>query len=426
MPQEPQSLRHFGRSPKGIEPSPRTHLFLRPRELSRQDSSSILRWDLDGGDVNHSLYWTVPSEFDQILPDADRADHALCAALLYAMSCKKHVHCEGVLSPSLLEGLEELQSVWAKWCPQKYSRIQISAERYSDVEKRTGAAGTLVAFSGGVDSLFSTFRHRTGEAGFGTKSIEAALMVHGMDIPLQDQGTFAAALERSRKQLEKTGISLIPVATNARLVPQLWEDAFGLILGSCLLMFQKRYQYAMNGSEEAYDQLCIPWGATPITTPLVSTSSMRSIEDGGGFNRTEKVGWLGNHCREALFHVRVCWAGKQLYKNCGKCEKCIRTMLNFWVNDLPCDQTFDGDLSVAIVRDVRVSLVQLAFLRELEAAATHKKGRRDPIFRALRSAVRKNSFRMRWEALREKISPSNSVLLKTAVRAVPKFRESFR
>jgi hypothetical protein len=55
---------------------------------------------------------------------------------------------------------------------------------------------------------------------------------------------------------------------------------------------------------------------------------MSIIHDGAGFSRTEKIAVLANHT-EACNVLKVCWEGAVQSSNCGYCEKCIRTQLNF-------------------------------------------------------------------------------------------------
>jgi hypothetical protein len=52
------------------------------------------------------------------------------------------------------------------------------------------------------------------------------------------------------------------------------------------------------------------------------------VSPGGGTTRTEKVRTIGG-LRSVRENLRVCWQGDQLGRNCGRCEKCVRTKVNF-------------------------------------------------------------------------------------------------
>jgi hypothetical protein len=49
---------------------------------------------------------------------------------------------------------------------------------------------------------------------------------------------------------------------------------------------------------------------------------------GAGKTRTDKAGALAGE-RAVLEQLRVCWERPESLGNCGMCEKCIRTKLNF-------------------------------------------------------------------------------------------------
>ena len=72
----------------------------------------------------------------------------------------------------------------------------------------------------------------------------------------------------------------------------------------------------------------IPWGSNPVTSPLLSSARMRMVQPGAGTTRTEKVRAIGG-LDSVRSHIRVCWQGDQLGRNCGRCEKCVRSKVNF-------------------------------------------------------------------------------------------------
>jgi hypothetical protein len=74
--------------------------------------------------------------------------------------------------------------------------------------------------------------------------------------------------------------------------------------------------------------------------------AMRIVHDGAGYSRTEKVALLATNDAAAKV-LKVCWEGKDASRNCGACEKCIRTQANFLavgVPHAPCfDKPFDAN-----------------------------------------------------------------------------------
>ena len=87
--------------------------------------------------------------------------------------------------------------------------------------------------------------------------------------------------------------------------------------------------------------------------------------DGAVCNRTEKVAWLSQHAEECTDNLRVCWQGPELDRNCGFCEKCIRTKLNFWASGNAIPAAFPGTLTPETVASIKID--SLTKRRELES-----------------------------------------------------------
>lgn len=341
-------------------------------------------WVLKGLDVgDFRLSHSVPPADSGLLGDPERGDHALCAVLLNAMESRRDILVEGRVSPKLLDGLETLQAIWHRWRPNRYHPIAISAAEESEATPVEGDRPAVFAFSGGVDASFSLFRHLQGHAGRNNRTPGGALLVHGMDIPLDRDDFYNNAAARAERTLEGTGVRLIRMRANSRELRQRWEDSFGLQLAACFLLLQNAYGDAVRGSEEPYESLVLPWGSTPLTDSLGSTARMAMIHDGCDADRTEKVYWLATNTLAAE-HLRVCWEGPEKDRNCGECEKCIRTMLNFWAMRLPIPAAFPTQLTPDRVASIRIrNAIQRAYLANLLFFAEERHPNTDPILKAL-------------------------------------------
>jgi hypothetical protein len=119
------------------------------------------------------------------------------------------------------------------------------------------------------------------------------------------------------------------VKTNWRqVVSEDWEQDFGAGLAACLSLFASVASIGLMGSDEDYAHFVLPWGSNPITNHLLSSGSFRLVTEGGGLTRTQKVAAISKVPAVAE-RLRVCWQGPQTGHNCGVCEKCMRTKLNF-------------------------------------------------------------------------------------------------
>ena len=119
------------------------------------------------------------------------------------------------------------------------------------------------------------------------------------------------------------------VKTNYREISRaIWEDTFSTALVATLSNFKNLAGTCIVGSSEPYDSLVIPWGSSPITDHLLSSDEFVVMHDGASHSRTDKVKDI-SQWKAGMNNLRVCWEGELKDRNCGTCEKCIRTKLNF-------------------------------------------------------------------------------------------------
>jgi hypothetical protein len=132
-------------------------------------------------------------------------------------------------------------------------------------------------------------------------------------------------LQRAARQLGK---ELVDVATNLRETRWRKADwvqlAHGAALASVGLALEGRYRNILVGSSSPYDDLH-PSGSHLLTDLMFCTTHTSFIHDGAAFDRVEKTERVVKSDL-ALGALRVCWKSKG-HQNCGKCEKCLRTML---------------------------------------------------------------------------------------------------
>jgi hypothetical protein len=133
---------------------------------------------------------------------------------------------------------------------------------------------------------------------------------------------------------------------------------------------------------------------------------MTIVHDGAAFCRTGKLAWLAS-CPTALRTLKVCWQGRDQGRNCGACEKCVRTHINLLaagISGAPCfDAPFDPG------RIARLPIASDLALAELKSIVAY--GERHQLdagwFRALRQRVRKGvSPRKRRRTWRARVSRS--------------------
>ena len=99
----------------------------------------------------------------------------------------------------------------------------------------------------------------------------------------------------------------------------------------------------------------------------------------------------------------MCWEGPLTGGNCGRCEKCIRTKLNFMAINAP-PVCFDGMATHAQILGLSArKSQQLALLREVLTSA-RKNGVRGAWTRSLALAIAKNRLMAPAWALQSKVA----------------------
>jgi hypothetical protein len=249
-----------------------------------------------------------------------------------------------------------------------YRPIAISAHSELDDGPFSSRKGVF-AFSGGVDGTFALIRHYYGHAGRRSCQPIAGMLVYGFDIPLKDADAFAAAETSSRRMLEQFGLPLLVVRTNWKeTICGDWADEFGAGLAACLHQFSGIANYGVLGADEDYAHLELPWGSNPVTNHFLSGGTFKIHTEGSAYTRTERVQMIAEH-PEIARHLRVCWAGPITGRNCGICEKCVRTKLNFLAvgREAPC---FDTPLTYGQILGIDAELpIQISYLKDIRSSA---------------------------------------------------------
>ncbi|MEJ2346946.1 MAG: hypothetical protein P8090_16400 [Gammaproteobacteria bacterium] len=291
----------------------------------------IARYD-GGRRVAEDVLWYELGTAWGLPQDAD-ADSYLRAVLLDAMSEKRDICVQGTASKTLVRNLVELQSAWHRWLPDTFHTVSIDADELRDRE--TPKPGAVSAFSLGVDSMFTVWRHTQRKLGNGSIDIRLGVLTHGFDIPLSATDAFEKVRRTAAATLDELGLPLADIKTNFRQISHVnWEYTFGSALVAALGNFKEAAGTGLVGSSNPYNALVLPWGSNPVTDHLLSAGDFAVVHDGASHNRPEKISEIANW-ETGCNNLRVCWEGKEYDRNCGKCEKCLRTMLNF----LACGRT---------------------------------------------------------------------------------------
>ena len=290
---------------------------------------------------------------DQEAPFPELLDGFVIGVILLAMANGRPLRVHGALSATVCRNLAEFQSAWAIWEPQRYRRIELIPDAVVDVSSVGQAQRAISAMSGGVDGVFTAVRHARKWLGNGSYPLTDAVLIHGFDVTLEQAEAYVRLADRVRPLVERLGLRLRLMRTNLKpITGQHWEHSHGTAIAACLHNYSHSHSTALIGGGVSYAQLVYPWGSTPATDYLLSGDQMRLVLDGSGFSRTEKVAALRDE-PGALSKLKVCWQGSQPERNCGHCEKCVRTKLNLLAARVERCEAFDEPLDLKDVERLR-------------------------------------------------------------------------
>lgn len=343
-----------------------------------------------------------------------RTESFIAPLLLPAMAQRLPIECAGAVSPLYLRQLETIQDIFATWLPS-LQRVPVRAPAPAPVNApvdsaasadagvpgggrglrgAVGARGPEAAafFTGGVDSFHTVLSH--------ADEIRRLVFVPGFEAPPASPELRAEIEARLRAAAGELGMALLVAETNLRSAevlrvvesgrysPKLWnfELAHGAALAAVAHALPREVGRVYVAASATYDDL-FPWGSHPLLDPLWSTETRQIVHDGCAHTRVAKVARLASS-GVALRALRVCAVQRRAAYNCGRCEKCLRTMIALEiVGALAGAKTFPNRLNLLHVALLPNDERSRDYLEE-NLRAAQATGRHAALARALRIALR--------------------------------------
>ncbi len=287
---------------------------------------------------SQDVYFETTTEFGDALFLNPNSFLLACAlpAMRYG---EQRIALDGSISPEIKDGLINSMKCLSNWQVEGRKVIPIEAPLETEVlfADKPPRAGAL--FSGGIDALAMVRDNHLNFAKDHPRHIKDGILVYGV---LQGENefdpNFQNVINAVSAMAEDAGIKLIQVYTNAYahfrdLDPDFsfWRFEYhGSFLAAIAHAFVTRLSFASIASTYDFANL-EPWGSHPLLDPLYSTTGLQIRHENVALSRLEKTKLVGEW-DIALKHLRVC-NEKESYSegnyNCGKCEKCVRTMTAF-------------------------------------------------------------------------------------------------
>ncbi len=352
---------------------------------NRHRVAATVTWE-DCNRPKQDLYFETDNEFAHSLTSDPHAFLLACAipAMHYR---EKRVSIDAKICPELQDGLQVAMGWLRHWFDPDLELPRIEAQKKSTVEKPRAKERAGFFFSGGIDSFATLARNRLNFPSDHPRAIKDGLLVYGLEQDIPE--IFEYVKNSLSAAAQDVGITLIPVYTNLYLPYRQedsgnhWEFWWGKFMGAALAAVahafsQRLTEVSISPDYDIPNQ--VPHGSHPLVDPNYSSVGLRIRHDGVAFSRFAKTKMVADW-GVPLQHLRVC-NKYQLYKpgefNCGKCEKCIRTMLALLaLGRLAKTQSFpEHKVSEELVSKIKLEQSSIHFYDEL-ITPLEEKGRND-------------------------------------------------
>ena len=344
--------------------------FQRIVESGHYEVSARIRRQSDGEQFR--LFYRFPDEYAPV-GELD-ASPFLPPTLVWCLRHSENLTIDGPVSPRLLCELDEIIGVYRSFFPASiHGSISVSAEAQ---QPSPGRELTVSLFTRGVDSWFAVL------IALDDRTLQPPI-THAVYAPGFNSSGWSTELREAKARATEraaasVGLKLIRFESNINRHFGRGVFAIALSLG-----FKTALIPSGNMRGEIERQ-----GTHPALDPRYSTERTEVLHYGDA-SRLQKVERLARS-QPALDTLRVCrYDHLESDRNCGKCEKCLRTMLELHVvGALERCAAFEEPLTVANVAAVR----DLKTMRHSWIEVLHALGD-DDFDRRLAAAIRLVIFR---------------------------------
>lgn len=312
----------------------------------------------------------------------------------------------GTVSKSCLRNMERFNDYWHS-IDSTCAIVHLHAENVFDDSAEATDNGALLPFSGGLDASYTAYRHTHHLAGHKNLDIKAALMVHGADIPLDKQEQFDAALHHNQEMLADLGVHKVHVIRTDYHTMSTQNFDWGYHTHMAVLIglasfLSPMYKNVVTGSSSPFPVVPKKWGDNPISDYMLGSRIFEVHTDDFSKSRTEKAELVCNW-KVGMEKLRVCWESSldgTGTHNCGHCEKCIRTNLNF----LACGVQLPG-MPVLSLKEIAANHGEIHLMRVYTSLLdyAHAHNCTDPWVPIMERKIKKYQARLAWPRLLKRV-----------------------
>lgn len=305
-------------------------------------------------------------------------DAVLPASLMPAMRFGGTLALPDPVSSRILRTQREFQGLQRAWSlgwgfgdPQLLEVEVLAPSRAPEPPIVPGRVAAF--FSGGVDSWSTMLDH---------PEITNLIFVRGLDL-MADKAHHAKLADEVEARLHEAakaqGLPLCVVETNLREFSDplaRWDAYYGCALVTVALFLAPLFERVLIAGDSDYE-VQVPLGANLLVDQLWSTEQLEIVDDGGRYSRVERLRRIADQ-PVVQRTLRVCWENPGGAYNCGRCRKCLMTMITLEaLGARAAVATFPSGLDLAAVADIQITHPVLLTLWEDVLDTVREAGRAD-------------------------------------------------
>ena len=344
--------------------------------------------ELETRPLKETVFLSVPSEQAAwIHPDPNAFMVGTAIAAMW--NGEPRLEIEGGVDPQLRSRLTIAMRLLKRWHQSPLQPVKIVASVAAHHLPDMSQATTALFLSGGVDSLSALYWNASQYPMGDPRRVGVAFFVHGMDVGDPNKpdrlDVWNLGIQKLSALCRELDVELVTVKVNLRNLATSWRLYGGWQHASLLAAIahaaSSRIHRCIIAPDYSVEYIPHPHGSHPWLNSYFGADFLEiTAGDMEQFSRVEKIRFLATQ-PGVLDSLRVCWNAAAIpegYLNCGRCLKCVRTMLAFMVcGQLAQTTAFPGnDVSPQLLKSIPIKThAELELYREvlapLEAMGRH-------------------------------------------------------
>jgi hypothetical protein len=275
----------------------------------------------------------------------ERLDHsilyipAVSSVITVAWAIGAEVYVEK-LDQAYLRSLSEIKPVMKRWYPDFSFSTEIDVENLVSNRFCNDRYGLL--FTGGVDSVTSYIKHE--------RKKPDLIKVWGQDVPFDDEKNWKKVQKMLTEFSDRNGAKIHVIRTNIPRIAnkQVLYREFGLdwwpnvchgivltgLSAPLTCVTGIGTLYVASGGTKVVDK--IPWGSSPLIDNKITWAGVKVVHDDYEVSRQQKIRcFLRDYLKDKPhIFLKVCNDSRLPSSNCGRCEKCLRTITELLIEGI--------------------------------------------------------------------------------------------